>query len=210
LPDSTKKAIQHLRKRPIGLLVVISAPSGAGKTTIAHAVMKQVPDVVRSVSVTDRDMRPGEENGKDYFFVTRPAFKKLLSKNYFLESATVHNNNYGTPRKWVEKQVKEGKIVVLVIDVQGAEQIKKLYPGCVSIFILPPSMKELKQRLVKRNTETRESLTVRIRNAMVEYKFVHDYDYAVINDDLNVAVDKVTSILNAEKCRVLRWIERKL
>ena len=198
-----------LRTKPVGLLMVISAPSGAGKTTIAEAVIAKVPDVVRSVSYTDRAKRPGEINQQDYFFVNSTKFKELIKKDHFLEWAKVHGHHYGTPRGWVEKQIAKGKIVILVIDVQGAEQVRKLYPESVHLFILPPSMKALKARLKKRNTESRKSLTVRIHNAMIEYGFVHDYDYAVINDQVENAVAKVTTIINAEKCRVLRWIKPK-
>jgi guanylate kinase len=189
--------------------MVISAPSGAGKTTIAEAVIAKVPDVVRSVSYTDRAKRPGEINKQDYFFVNSTKFKELIKKDHFLEWAKVHGHHYGTPRGWVEKQIAKGKIVILVIDVQGAEQVRKLYPESVHLFILPPSMKALKARLKKRNTESKESLTVRIHNAMIEYGFVHDYDYAVINDQVENAVAKVTTIINAEKCRVIRWIKPK-
>ncbi len=189
--------------------MVISAPSGAGKTTIALEVIQKVPDVVRSISMTSRNIRPGEINGKDYVFVSQKEFQRRIKLNHFLEWAEVHENLYGTPKSWVNKQISMGKIVLLVIDVQGAELIKQAYPECVSIFILPPSMRELKYRLIKRNTESKESLTVRIRNAMIEYKFVKDYDYAVINDDLNNAVEKVRAILAAEKCRVHRWLTPK-
>jgi guanylate kinase len=206
LPSRT---LRKFRQKPKGLLVVISAPSGAGKTTIAHAVIQQIPDVVRSVSMTSRPIRQGEIEGKDYFFVSKTEFIRRMKQGQFLEWAEVHENLYGTPKTWVNKQIAQGKIVLLVIDVQGAEQIKEVYPECVSIFILPPSMQELKNRLKKRNTETKATLTVRIRNAMIEYQFVKDYDYAVINDDLNKAVEKVRAILAAEKCRVHRWLTPK-
>jgi len=203
------RTLRKFLQKPKGLLVVISAPSGAGKTTIALEVIQKVPDVVRSISMTSRNIRPGEINGKDYVFVSQKEFQRRIKLNHFLEWAEVHENLYGTPKSWVNKQISMGKIVLLVIDVQGAELIKQAYPECVSIFILPPSMRELKYRLIKRNTESKESLTVRIRNAMIEYKFVKDYDYAVINDDLNNAVEKVRAILAAEKCRVHRWLTPK-
>jgi guanylate kinase len=205
LPSRTLR----LRRKPIGLLVVVSAPSGAGKTTIANAVLRNQRGVVRSISFTSRPKREEEVNGKDYFFVTREEFMRMREKGLFVEWAEVHGNLYGTPREWLEKKVKEGLIVLLVIDVQGAEQIRNSYPGAVTIFILPPSMKELRIRLQKRNTETRKSLTVRIRNAMIEYKFVHQFDYAVVNDVVDDVVQKVTAIILAEKCRVNRWISRK-
>ena len=197
MPRNITRRITSVRKKPVGLIVVLSAPSGAGKTTIANEVLHDVPNVVRMITATSRPKRPGEVHGQDYFFYTKKYFENLIKQNYFIEWANVHDHYYGTPRKLLEKEVASGRIVLLVIDVQGAENIKKLYPDSVLVFILPPSIKELRARLKKRNTETKETLTVRIRSAMIEYGFVHDYDYAVINDVVNTAVNKVKGILKS-------------
>ena len=209
MPQNITRQIKAIRKQPIGLLVVLSSPSGAGKTTIANKVLKEDPNVVRAITATSRPKRPGEIHGKDYYFYTRKEFERLINKNHFIEWAEVHGHLYGTPRVFLEKEINSGKIVLLVIDVQGAENITKIYPDAVLVFILPPSIKELRARLRKRNTESRESLTVRIRDAMIEYKFIHDYDYAVINDKVSKAVTKLKGILLAEQCRVNRWINLK-
>src|SRR5258708_1199095 len=148
-------------KNKHGLLIVLSSPSGGGKTTIAHALLKKDKNIVRSISCTTRKPRIGEKNGKDYFFVTPSKFKSLISKRSFLEWAKVHRNFYGTPSRWVDEQLKKGKDVLFVIDVQGGKTIKRKVPGSILIFVKPPSLKVLKERLLLRRSEDAKTLKVR-------------------------------------------------
>lgn len=181
-------------------MFVVSAPSGTGKTTIIKQSQEYLPDIVFSVSHTTRSPRPNEVNGKDYFFISESEFKSKISENDFLEWAEVHGNYYGTSKSQIQDQVKKGKIVILDIDVQGAMQVKdsdELNP--VYIFIEPPSVDELEKRLLNRATENEISLRKRISNARNELTFKNRYDYVIVNDDLDTAVQKFTNIICYQK-----------
>jgi len=187
-----------------GVLIVISGPSGAGKGTICKEILEKNNNIYLSVSATTRKPRQGEVDGVNYYFLTEEDFKNKVDSNGFIEYAKVHGNYYGTPKVNVEKMLDEGKDVILEIDIQGALKVKENFTEGVFIFILPPSMDELKRRIIKRGSETEESLMTRFKNAYQEINYVSKYNYAVVNDTLEIAVSKVESIIAAEKCRVDR------
>ena len=182
-----------------GLLVVISAPSGGGKGTILKELFAKDDNLVLSVSATTRSPRPGEEHGKQYYLLQKEEFEELISQGKMLEYAQYVGNYYGTPREPVEQWMAQGKDVVLEIEVQGGAQIKKLMPGCVSIFILPPSMEVLEKRLRDRGTEEDATVRKRLEKAREEIPHAKDYDYVVFNDRLEDAVEDLRAILRAEK-----------
>ena len=184
-----------------GKLLVISGPSGAGKSTVIGKLMELRDDVCFSVSVTTRQPRPGEVDGRDYFFVTPQHFQELADGGYLLEHAEYVGNRYGTPRGYVEQRLLEGKSVILAIEVQGAGQIQKNCPEAVSIFILPPSGAELERRLRGRNTDSEEKIRERLLQAKRECAEAGKYGYIVLNDDPEAAAREVDAILTAEKCR---------
>ncbi len=185
-----------------GILIVISGPSGAGKGTICKALLEKEDNLYLSVSATTRKPREGEVHGVNYYFLEKEDFMKRVENEEFLEWAEVHGNCYGTPKFNVEELINEGKNVILEIDVQGALNVKKNCEDGVFIFVLPPSMEELKRRIIKRGSETPESLITRFKNAYEEINFISKYNYAVVNDDLEEAVKKVQNIILAEGCRV--------
>jgi guanylate kinase len=187
-----------------GLLIVLSGPSGAGKGTIAKALLKNENNIKLSISTTTRKPRVGETDGKNYFFTTVDKFKNLIEEDKLLEWAKVYDNYYGTPKDFVLKNIEEGFDVILEIDIQGALKVKDKFPEGVFVFILPPSMEELKNRIKKRGTETEEEILKRFKCAYEEINFVSRYNYVVINDDVNNAVEKIKAIIVAEKCRVDR------
>lgn len=187
-----------------GFLLVLSGPSGSGKGTVSQAIMKENKEIVFSTSVTTRTPRPGEVNGENYFFVSKTKFEQMVEKDELLEHAFVHTNYYGTPKQFVFDQIEKGEIVLLEIDVQGALQIKKKYKEAVFIFLIPPTMEELRNRLVKRDTESEEEINTRFKNAFRELDFVGEYDYFVINDKVSQAVIDIENIIAAEKLRVKR------
>lgn len=187
-------------KKP--LIFIISSPSGGGKTTICRYVMKTLPRLKRSLSVTTRKMRKGERKDVDYRFVSKDEFLEKIKRNAFAEWAKVLDNYYGTSKELVENYLSQGKDVLLNIDVQGAMKIKKVYPQAISIFILPPSLNVLKKRLVGRNTDTKAEINKRLNLAKKELSYASRYDYAVVNDSLKKAVEKVKSIIIAERCKV--------
>lgn len=190
---------------PKGFLLVISGPSAAGKGTICRKLLARNEDLIFSVSATTRKPRVGEKEGINYFFIDSLKFNNMIEHKEFLEYARVHNNYYGTPRDFVLDNVNKGKTVILEIDVKGALQVKEVYPEAVFIFLLPPSMEELKNRIEKRGTESKEDINIRLKNAFEELKFVEEYDYFVINDKVKNAVESVESIIKAEKLKVKRY-----
>ena len=171
-----------------GFLLVISGPSGVGKGTVLHDLMNTQKNLVYSVSVTTRKQRPGEIEGVSYFFKSHEEFEKMIEEDKFLEYAKVHDNYYGTPKDFVEEKINEGKIVILEIDVQGALNVKKNIDNGVYIFLAPPSLSELKNRIVNRGTETESDINLRMHNARKELSYIKDYDYLVVNDHLNSAI----------------------
>lgn len=187
-----------------GLLVVLSGPSGAGKDTVLRRLLEINPNVTLSVSATTRPPREGEENGKDYYFLSKTEFVQLISKNGMLEHAQYCDNYYGTPKGPVEEGMQKGRDVILEIEVQGGEQIRERNPESVSIFILPPSMKVLSHRLHKRGTEEEEIVAKRLATARKEIEQAEKYDYVVINDDLEDCVRDICDILSAEKKKASR------
>lgn len=187
-----------------GLLIVISGPSGAGKGTICKTFLERNTEVAISVSATTRFPRSGEIDGVNYHFMSKEQFKKKIYDNDFLEYAEVYDNFYGTPKSNVEKLLESGKDVILEIDIQGALKVKENTEEGVFIFILPPSMEELKARIIKRGSETPESLMKRFKSAYKEINFISRYNYAVVNDEVEAAVEKLEAIICAEKCRVDR------
>ncbi len=187
-----------------GFLLVLSGPSGSGKGTVSESLMKNNDDIIFSTSVTTRTPRPGEVNGENYFFASREEFEKMVENDELLEHAFVHTNYYGTPKKFVFDEIEKGEIVLLEIDVQGALQIKEKYKEAVFIFLIPPTMDELRSRLFKRDTETEDEIETRYRNAFKELDFVGEYDYFVINDVIDNAVKDIETIIAAEKLRVKR------
>lgn len=187
-----------------GLLIVISGPSGAGKGTICKRFMEKNKDVMLSVSATTRSPRAGEVEGINYFFMSKEQFVEKIESNDFLEYAEVYDNYYGTPKSNVEEMLQNGKDVILEIDIQGALKVKENTREGVFVFILPPSMEELKQRIINRGSETNESLMKRFKSAYKEINFISKYNYAVVNDKVEIAVEKLEAIISAEKCRVDR------
>lgn len=186
-----------------GALLIISAPSGAGKTTICRKLLARRKDLHYSVSCTTRAPRPGEKNGKAYTFLTREEFKRKISHNEFLEWAMVHDEYYGTPRRYVEDVIKKGDNVIMAIDVQGAMSIRRKHPSAILVFVLPPSLDALKSRLAARR-DAQDSVAKRLANSRGELAAAKDYDYVVVNDDLEKAVDQIDAILTAETLRTSR------
>lgn len=187
-----------------GYPIVISAPSGGGKTTLVHRILQDMPKAAFSVSVTTRPPRPGERNGRDYYFVSKPAFERMMRKKEMAESASVHGHWYGTPRKFLDAKITLGYFPVLDVDVQGALQLKKKYPEGVYIFLIPPTLRELARRLRERHTESPDAIKRRLQAAKREMQEAPKYDYVVLNDDLDAAVERVKTILEAERWRAHR------
>ncbi|SMC21579.1 guanylate kinase [Clostridium acidisoli DSM 12555] len=192
-----------------GLLIVLSGPSGAGKGTICKALLNRQKFWL-SVSATTRQPRAGEISGKSYHYITREQFKNKIKNDDFLEYAEVYGNFYGTPKSAAIEKIENGEDVILEIDIQGALKVKENYPEGVFIFILPPSMEELRNRIIGRGSETAESLVTRFKSAYQEVNYVSKYNYAVINDTVEEAVSKIESIISAERCRVDRMKDKIL
>lgn len=194
-----------------GLLVVISGPSGVGKGTVRKALFERPGhNLVYSVSMTTRPMRPGEVDGKDYYFVTKEEFMKNLDQGKFLESAEFVGNYYGTPLDKLNENLDNGNEVVLEIEVEGASQVKSKMPDAVMIFIAPPSKKALYDRLKRRGTEDESEVLARIAKANREFKSAYLYDYIVVNDEVNNAADRIMAIIRAEHAKTSRTLENYL
>ena len=191
-----------------GLLLVVSGPAGVGKGTINQTLISRNSDIRMSVSATTREPRKGEIDGVHYFFKSEEAFQKMIDEGAFLEYMRVFNTHYyGTPKSFVEQELSEGRSVILEIDVQGAMRVKAAYPDAVLIFIAPPSMSELKSRLIHRGTESTEAIERRFQTAFEELEYVKEYDYVVVNDILDLAIARTEDIVSAERCRVIRNVE---
>lgn len=190
-----------------GLLIVVSGPSGVGKGTVCKRLLNDNDKISLSISATTREARTGEIDNVSYFFVNKERFEKMVENEEFLEYAYVHGNYYGTPKKNVIEKIENGSDVLLEIDIQGALKVKEIYPEGVFIFILPPSMDELKKRIINRGTETDEAIEKRFMAAYKEIEYVFKYDYAVFNDKIESAVKKIESIIDAERCKVNRQID---
>ncbi len=187
-----------------GILLVVSGPSGAGKGTICSALRQAYPDIHYSVSMTTRAPRSGEKEGISYYFRKETEFRELIQRNAFLEYAQVYDHFYGTPKKYVLDQVARGKTVLLEIDIQGAMQVKKTYPKGVFIYIVPPSLQILSQRIHDRGTDSEEVIQKRLSQITRELALAHQYDYIIVNDVLEQAVRKTSAILEAERCKLSR------
>jgi guanylate kinase len=196
-------------KRKRGLLVVISGPSGVGKSTVVRRLCKIAPELEMSISSTTRSPRPGEIHGQHYYFISQEEFDLQVKQEKFLEWAKVHGSYYGTPRKFIEDELAKGEAVVLELDVQGASTLKhiveegKLKAAAVFIFLIPPSVDILAFRLKKRKTEDEEVVNYRLRAAIAELQVMEKYDYIVVNDRVESASDKIKAIINVEKERIL-------
>jgi guanylate kinase len=182
-----------------GTLFVITAPSGAGKTSLIKALLEDEPGLKRSTSYTTRRPRPGEQDGREYHFVDEPAFLAMQGRGEFLESAQVHGNRYGTSKQTIRDVLEKGQDLILEIDWQGARQVRALYPGCVGIFILPPSMAELERRLRGRGQDAESVIQRRLANAQAEIGHAEEFKYAIINKDFNTARQELARIVRRER-----------
>ncbi len=189
-----------------GLLIVLSGPSGVGKGTVCSVLRGKIPDLVYSVSATTRTPRQGEVDGVNYFFKSREQFQEMIARDALLEHAEYVGNYYGTPRDFVERTLASGKDVILEIEVQGALKVKQKFPDGIFVFLLPPSLDELKQRITGRGTESTDTINNRMTVAVDEMNLLQHYDYAVLNDEIDAACDRIRSIIVAEHCRRERYV----
>ena len=180
-----------------GNLYVVAAPSGAGKTTLVRLLLEKETAVRLSISFTTRGPRPGEQNGREYHFADKETFQAMIARQEFLEWAEVHGNYYGTSKKWIADQLEAGSDVLLEIDWQGAQQVRALFPLAIGIFIMPPSMEELTRRLVGRGTDSPEVIAGRLAAAQAEMRHVGEFDYVIINDQLDQALDDLRAVVRA-------------
>jgi guanylate kinase len=204
----TRRSSQLTKRQ--GIIFILSAPSGAGKTTLYHELRKIYPEIKLSVSCTTRARRPGEVDGRDYRFITQLEFDVMKARGEFAEWAKVHDNFYGTPREPLDRSLLTGRDILLDVDVQGARQIKRAYPQAVSIFLLPPSLRELERRLAARGTDGKETIRRRLANARGEISERINYDYYVFNRDVKEAVRALSSIVEAERVKVSRVTEWRI
>ncbi|MBU9720405.1 MULTISPECIES: guanylate kinase [Bacillaceae] len=195
-------------KRDKGLLIVLSGPSGVGKGTVCGALRQHDTHIRYSVSATTRKPRQGEVDGVNYFFKSKEEFEHMIENNQLLEWAKYVDNYYGTPRKYVEDTIALGHDVILEIEVQGALQVRETFPEGVFIFLMPPSLKELRSRIENRGTETKDLIDSRMTVAQEEIELMDKYDYVVENDEVEAAVERIKSIVTAENCRKERLIDK--
>jgi guanylate kinase len=188
------------------MVVVVSAPSGAGKSTLCREVRSRLPELAYSVSYTTRAPRPGEEDGKDFHFVSEATFTAMRDRGEFAEWAMVHGNLYGTASRSLEQALAQGLDILLDIDAQGARQLRTRYPEAVSVFIIAPSMAELEQRLRERQSDAPREIARRLQRARAEMKTWREYDYLIVNRDLKDAVDQLATVILAERCRTRRLL----
>ncbi|KXS43332.1 MULTISPECIES: guanylate kinase [unclassified Candidatus Frackibacter] len=185
-----------------GKLIILSGPSAVGKGTVIEALMAEYQDIAYSISATTRKPRSGEKDGVDYFFLSEKEFKQKIKEDEFIEWAEVHGNYYGTPKDYVEDTMAKGQDVILEIDIQGAAQVKDKYAEEVFIFLAPPSLKELESRIHKRGTDSKEAIEVRMENATEEMEKAENYDYMIVNDKVEKAVEQLKAIIIAERCKI--------
>lgn len=193
-----------------GLLFIVSSPSGGGKTSLVKTLLEAEPQLRLSVSYTTRPPRPGEEDGRDYHFVSAPEFERMLEAGEFLESAVIYGNRYGTSQKLIEREQAQGRDVVLEIDWQGAQQIRRVMRQVVSVFILPPSPEVLEARLRARGQDSEDVVARRLASAREEISHVSEYEYVIINDDFNRAAQDLRSIIRAERLKLARQLARNV
>ncbi len=191
-----------------GNLIIVSAPSGAGKTSLVNAMLAATPEIDLSISYTTRPARAGEVNGKDYHFVSREIFVEMAERGDFLERAEIYGNLYGTSQPWIRSKMEAGRDILLEIDWQGAGQVRRIFPGCISVFILPPSIKALEERLKGRGKDSGEVIARRMQSARDEISHVAEFDYVIINDKLDDAVQQLRSVVLAERARRDRQLAR--
>ena len=187
-----------------GILIVVSGFSGAGKGTIIKALLERYDNYALSISATTRNPRPGEEEGKAYFFKTTEEFEKMIAKDDLIEYAMYVGNYYGTPKAYVEEQLRAGKDVILEIEIQGALKVKEKFPNTLLLFVTPPSAEELRKRLEGRGTETQEVIDGRMKRAIEEAEYMDQYDYLVVNDELDVCVEEMHHLIQGEHERCFR------
>ena len=193
-----------------GVLFIVSSPSGGGKTSLVKTLLEAEPQLRLSVSYTTRPPRPGEEDGRDYHFVPAPVFERMLEAGEFLESAVIYGNRYGTSQKLIEREQAQGRDVVLEIDWQGAQQIRRVMRQVVSVFILPPSPEVLEARLRARGQDSEDVVARRLASAREEISHVSEYEYVIINDDFNRAAQDLRSIIRAERLKLARQLARNV
>ena len=193
--------MELLKLSEIGHFFVVAAPSGTGKTSLVRALVNNINDLQISISYTTRPPRPGDVEGKDYYFVTPPEFSQMIENNEFLENANIYNHFYGTSREWVMKKLAAGIDVLLEIDWQGAQQVRRQFPGTILIFILPPSLDSLRQRLQNRRQDPLEVIAERMAGARQEIRHYHEFDYLVVNDKFEQALADLQHIILAERLR---------
>ena len=191
-----------------GNLFIISAPSGAGKTSLVHALLNLNPHIDLSISYTTRDPRSGEQNGKDYYFVSREDFLAMANRGEFLESAEVYGNLYGTSQIWISQEIAKGRDVLLEIDWQGAAQVRRLFPDCISVFILPPSIAALETRLKGRGKDNDTVIAKRLAAAREDIAHVAEFDYVIINDNLNNALRELDAVVLSAKLTCAKQLAR--
>lgn len=184
-----------------GNLFIVTAPSGAGKTTLVRGLLERDSQVQLSVSYATREPRPGEVDGREYHFVDVPTFRSLRDRGEFLEWAEVHGNYYATSKVWLKEQIALGRDTLLEIDWQGAQQVRKVFPGAVGVFILPPSLEELESRLRGRGTDSDDVINRRLLGARGEMRHVAEFDYVIINNELHVALEDLVAVVRASRLR---------